>query len=83
MRRLVTKVTVTVHVTTAVTMHVIRAFTVHVTTAATVHMIRAFTVHVITVVARVTTRVLMAVRVGVIACHTAYRGTANRLQLLP
>lgn len=67
MRRLVTKVTVTVHGITAVT----------------VHVIRAFTMHVIMVVAGVTTRVLMAVRVGVIACHTAYRGTASRLQLLP
>ncbi|WP_006604189.1 hypothetical protein [Streptomyces auratus] len=66
-RRLVTKVTVTLHAITAVTMHVIRTFPVHV----------------ITVVAWVTTRVLMAVRVGVIACHTAYRGTASRLQLLP
>ncbi|MEX2973694.1 hypothetical protein [Streptomyces sp. C184] len=82
MRRLVTKVTVTVHVTTAVTMHVIRAFTVRVSTAVTVHMIRAFAMHVI-MVAGVTTRVLMAVRVSVIACHTAYRGTASRLQLLP
>ncbi|MFD5736422.1 hypothetical protein ACFWIY_26965 [Streptomyces sioyaensis] len=94
-----TKVTVTLHAITAVTMHVIRTFPVqvstavtvhairtfpmHVITAVTVHAIRAFTLHVIMVVAGVTTRVLMAVRVGVIACHTAYRGTASRLQLLP
>ncbi|WP_235450900.1 hypothetical protein [Streptomyces sioyaensis] len=99
MRRLVTKATVTVHVTTAVTMlvitaftvhgitaapvHMIRALTVHVITAAPVHVIRTFTVHVIMVVAGVTTRMLMAVRVSVIACHTAYRGTASRLRLLP
>ncbi|MEV5480585.1 MULTISPECIES: hypothetical protein [Streptomyces] len=83
MPRLVTKVTVTLHAITAVTMHVIRTFPVQVITAVTVHAIRTITVHVIMVVARVTTRVLMAVRVGVIACHTAYRGTASRLQLLP
>ncbi|MFI1303436.1 hypothetical protein [Streptomyces sioyaensis] len=74
MRRLVPEVTVTVQVTTPVTVHMVMAFTLHV--------IRAVTVHVI-MVAGVTTRVLMAVRVGVIACHTAYRGTANRLRLLP
>ncbi|MFI9077526.1 hypothetical protein ACIGW8_13715 [Streptomyces sioyaensis] len=83
MRRLVTKVTVTLQAITAVTMYVIRTFTVQVITAVTVHAVRTFTVHVIMVVAGVTTRVIMAVRVSVIACHTAYRGTASRLQLLP
>lgn len=49
---------------------------------ACVDAIMAATVHVI-IEAVVTARVLVAVRVSVIACHTAYRGTAAPLQLLP
>ncbi|GGN58367.1 hypothetical protein GCM10012285_54640 [Streptomyces kronopolitis] len=49
---------------------------------AAVDALMAVTGHVI-MVAVVTARVLMAVRVSVVACHTANRGTAAPLQLLP
>lgn len=49
---------------------------------AAVDALMTVTVHVI-MVAVVTAHVLMAVRVRVIACHTANRGTAAPLQLLP